>query len=560
MLLSRVPRYYEAKFCLIWWLMFYQGADKIYRLARTSLKRLSRALPWLFPERKQLTEEEYIETLPKPMRRAAYKYGLERLMSAIRCDHDITRRFGPTVTMQVRALSVPAGLELAWRQCWTMARRRRWTDPSIHLPRAQLVRLPRPPTLTRARPHVRTPGPLGATQLWAMWNKVDPRYLALELISATDLPAMDSSGTTDAYIIAYLVPPVGEAELYPDAHLIGPSDSFRLQHGASFSSLSDRDVGSSSGRVLAEADGDGADLDGGGATVSLDVALDSGDPLSGSDRETPLSTPVATPKLTPVDGTPIQTPMLAATATATGPGMPAASIDALVPDTTAVPGAAPTGAVAPEDGLTPSLLSSLDQPSPGGTPGRRMSAGSKRWSKVRIAQRTATVTSRWHERLFSLPSLVRLVKNYEYAIALKRVATLVRAKWMGLPLSGITAILSDGPRGSPGQYGATYSRVCKRTLNPAWRQRLELRLGGGQLNEDGEYDNQQAPYTSLRVEVWDHDVLSRDDFIGELTVPLCPLMDARVHSYTLPLTDPEGRCGADDGVQGSISFTLTYES
>ena len=89
---------------------------------------------------------------------------------------------------------------------------------------------------------------------------------------------------------------------------------------------------------------------------------------------------------------------------------------------------------------------------------------------------------------------------------------------------------------------------------------MELRLQGGVMSADGEYDNPSAPYTRLRLEVWDRDLLSRDDFIGEVNVSLCPLMDARTHSYSLELTDPEGRSAADGGVQGSISFELTYES
>ena len=43
-------------------------------------------------------------------------------------------------------------------------------------------------------------------------------------------------------------------------------------------------------------------------------------------------------------------------------------------------------------------------------------------------------------------------------------------------------------------------------------------------------------------------------------MPLCPLMDARTHSYTLPLLDPEGISAAEGGVQGSITFELSYLS
>jgi hypothetical protein len=60
--------------------------------------------------------------------------------------------------------------------------------------------------------------------------------------------------------------------------------------------------------------------------------------------------------------------------------------------------------------------------------------------------------------------------------------------------------------------------------------------------------------------VWDRDIMSRDDFIGEVGVRLCPLMDGRVHEYQLPLTDPEGKCMAEGGVRGVLSFELQYES
>ena len=46
----------------------------------------------------------------------------------------------------------------------------------------------------------------------------------------------------------------------------------------------------------------------------------------------------------------------------------------------------------------------------------------------------------------------------------------------------------------------------------------------------------------------------------QVSISLTPLMDARSHSYTLPLRDPEGKCGADDGVSGTITFDVAYES
>ena len=75
-----------------------------------------------------------------------------------------------------------------------------------------------------------------------------------------------------------------------------------------------------------------------------------------------------------------------------------------------------------------------------------------------------------------------------------------------------------------------------------------------------QYDNPDAPYTQLRVEVWDRDLLNPHDFIGEATLLLCPLMDSRTHTYTLPLTDPEGKSHAPDGVQGSLTIEVAYDS
>ena len=121
--------------------------------------------------------------------------------------------------------------------------------------------------------------------------------------------------------------------------------------------------------------------------------------------------------------------------------------------------------------------------------------------------------------------------------------------------------LRHGPAGKPGQYGGTRSKVISKSLNPVWDSYMEVRLEGGKLDETtGEYDNDSAPYTTLRLEVWDRDLLSRDDFIGEVSVQLLPLMDARTHYYDLPLTDPEGKTGADGGVKGTIRFELRYES
>ena len=48
--------------------------------------------------------------------------------------------------------------------------------------------------------------------------------------------------------------------------------------------------------------------------------------------------------------------------------------------------------------------------------------------------------------------------------------------------------------------------------------------------------------------------------LTQVIVPLCPMMDARTHSYTLDLADPEGISAAEGGVKGSVTFELSYLS
>ena len=58
-----------------------------------------------------------------------------------------------------------------------------------------------------------------------------------------------------------------------------------------------------------------------------------------------------------------------------------------------------------------------------------------------------------------------------------------------------------GPEGPAGQYGSVTSYVFHRK-SAAWNQHLELRLKGGVLDAStGVHDNNDAPYTKLRLEV-----------------------------------------------------------
>ena len=85
------------------------------------------------------------------------------------------------------------------------------------------------------------------------------------------------------------------------------------------------------------------------------------------------------------------------------------------------------------------------------------------------------------------------------------------------------------------------------------------RLGGGALNEKGEYDNKEAPYVAAVGGVGPR-LLSFDEFVGEVTVPLCPLMDGRTHKYSVPLCDPECKSNAPAGARGELQISIEYDS
>ena len=120
------------------------------------------------------------------------------------------------------------------------------------------------------------------------------------------------------------------------------------------------------------------------------------------------------------------------------------------------------------------------------------------------------------------------------------------------------------PRGDARQYGRRVSSVVPRTLTPEWNQTLELNLGGTARTSAGEYGYEQceAPYSRLRIELWDRDRFQRDEFIGEVTVgPLAMLMDGRVHAFEEALTDPEARTRAPGGkVAGVLQIELSVET
>jgi hypothetical protein len=60
-------------------------------------------------------------------------------------------------------------------------------------------------------------------------------------------------------------------------------------------------------------------------------------------------------------------------------------------------------------------------------------------------------------------------------------------------------------------------------------------------------------------QVWDEDLLTFDDFIGECTFSLAMLMDGRTHRVCAKLCDPDGMYEGEE-VQGEIFLELRYAS
>jgi hypothetical protein len=108
------------------------------------------------------------------------------------------------------------------------------------------------------------------------------------------------------------------------------------------------------------------------------------------------------------------------------------------------------------------------------------------------------------------------------------------------------AVVRGGPVGPKNEYSKVKSKTVPRNLNPIFNQFFELHLEGGNIDNNGDYCNADAPFTKLRLTMWDHDVLSNDDYIGECTVPLGPLMSCRTLEGWFKLEDPENMCHSID--------------
>ena len=175
------------------------------------------------------------------------------------------------------------------------------------------------------------------------------------------------------------------------------------------------------------------------------------------------------------------------------------------------------------------------------------------WARVRLLVSCLTLVVHWRRRATSLAAVRAAIMRRKPIVAAARLYRLARQYVPGLRDEGSDALIGTrssgifshafhgGPLGPVGQYSRRRSRVKHRSSEPRWNQTLELRLPSRPINYDGTHSgNTVAPFTKLRLEVWDCDYFSRDDFIGEATIPLTPALDGRRHRYTLALSDPEG--------------------
>ena len=114
-----------------------------------------------------------------------------------------------------------------------------------------------------------------------------------------------------------------------------------------------------------------------------------------------------------------------------------------------------------------------------------------------------------------------------------------------------------------GAYGRVSTRVVRDSREPNWNEAFELRLEGGATSSDGIYDNDEAPFTRLVLEVWDRDsfIFGRsdddyqDDLVGVAEIKLTPLMDGRTHTYE----DEPLRLVGRSEQRGAITVQLRFE-
>ena len=80
------------------------------------------------------------------------------------------------------------------------------------------------------------------------------------------------------------------------------------------------------------------------------------------------------------------------------------------------------------------------------------------------------------------------------------------------------------------------------------------------MSAEGRFTCPDAPFSTLRLEVWHRVPWGPDDFLGEVSLPLVHLMDLEPHREWLPLADPQGRANLPPGlaVGGELFLEAMY--
>lgn len=195
------------------------------------------------------------------------------------------------------------------------------------------------------------------------------------------------------------------------------------------------------------------------------------------------------------------------------------------------------------------------------------------WARVRMITKSLSLIIYWRRRATSMAAIKSALQSRAPSLALHRLTRLV---WeLGLPsllantpfFDGQSGVLSSafrgGALGPAGQYSRRTTSVRYNTSEPKYHQTLELRLPSRTVASDGSLTgNTVAAFTNLRLELWDSDLFSHDDFIGEATISLAPIMDGRRHRYVLKLTDPEDAFAAGEwtSLTGEVMIDVSLES
>jgi len=124
------------------------------------------------------------------------------------------------------------------------------------------------------------------------------------------------------------------------------------------------------------------------------------------------------------------------------------------------------------------------------------------------------------------------------------------------------AVVTCNPARPHNEYSKTKTKTVFGSLNPVFDQFFEMHLEGGGIDKQGDYQNPHAPFTKFRLTMWDHDTLSRDDFMGEVSIPLAALMSCRTLEGWFDLHDPQGfyQNDAHKPLTGRVFLKLKWNS